>query len=143
MNLGQVSEILGGEKVLGRQIETQMDLVQLGDEGITKKVIINLQTYLALPWKKMVSLLPVTDRTLQRYGKTKHLSPEVSQQILIIAELVVRGVDVFGDKERFLNWMNTPCLALSNKLPLNLIKSRLGHEMVLDQIGRIEHGVFS
>jgi len=143
MSLSQVAELLGGEKVLGRHLDTQFDLLELGNTGITKTVIRHLAENLALSWKQMVSLLPVTERTLQRYNQRKHLSFIVSEQVLMIAELATRGMDVFGNKDKFLEWMKTPCTALSGKVPLDMLRSRLGHEMILDELGRIEHGVHS
>ncbi len=36
MQLAQVGNILGGEKVLGKKLANKMDLVELGNRGITK-----------------------------------------------------------------------------------------------------------
>jgi uncharacterized protein (DUF2384 family) len=39
--------------------------------------------------------------------------------------------------------MQQPNVAFGNKTPLSLISSRFGTQMVLDELGRIEHGVLS
>jgi len=39
--------------------------------------------------------------------------------------------------------MNHPNKALNNKTPMSLLNSKFGTNMVLDELGRIEHGVFS
>jgi putative toxin-antitoxin system antitoxin component (TIGR02293 family) len=39
--------------------------------------------------------------------------------------------------------MNHPNKALDKKTPMSLLNSKFGVDMVLDEIGRIEHGVFS
>jgi len=46
-------------------------------------------------------------------------------------------------KDKFLSWMNHPNKALGNRTPLSLLSSRFGAEAVLDELGRIEYGVFS
>jgi len=143
MELSNVAEILGGEKVLGKRLESKMDLVELGSRGVTKDAVSHLAKYLSLSWKQMANLLPVTERTLQRYTSERHLNPTVSEQVLQIAEVVVRGTEVFGDKNRFRVWLNQPNTALSDNAPLNLLGSRFGTEMVLDELGRLEHGVYS
>jgi putative toxin-antitoxin system antitoxin component (TIGR02293 family) len=67
----------------------------------------------------------------------------VSEQVLQIAAVVARGTEVFGGKDRFLAWAKQPSTALSDKTPLELLGSRFGTDLVLDELGRIEHGVFS
>ncbi len=142
MRLSEVAEVLGGERVLGKHLDTQFDLLELGNSGITKIAVRHLADFLSLPWKQVVSLLPVTERTLQRYDQRKHLNVVVSEQVLQIAALAVRGIEVFGDKDKFLEWMKSPCTALAGQEPIDLLKSRLGLEMVIDEIGRIDHGVY-
>ncbi|MFX0194763.1 MAG: antitoxin Xre/MbcA/ParS toxin-binding domain-containing protein, partial [Candidatus Hodarchaeota archaeon] len=45
--------------------------------------------------------------------------------------------------DKFLAWMDHPNRALADKTPLSLLNSRFGAEMLLDELGRIEHGVFA
>lgn len=68
---------------------------------------------------------------------------ELSKQILQIAEVAAKGSKVFEGRDRFLAWMNHPNKALNNKTPMSLLNSKFGTDMVLDELGRIEHGVFS
>ncbi len=91
----------------------------------------------------MAALLPVTERTIQRYTAKRHFSRVVSEQILQIAEVAAKGIEVFEDKDRFISWMNHPNKALGNRTPMGLLNSRFGAEVVLDELGRIEYGVVS
>ena len=143
MELSQVSRILGGQKVLGTRLQSRMDLVELANRGLTKDAVSNLTRHLSLSLKDMAALLPITERSLQRYTSKHHLNPTVSEQVLQIAEAVARGKEVFGGKDRFLAWANQPSTALSNKRPLDLLGSRFGTDLVLDELGRIEHGIVS
>ncbi|MCP4578606.1 MAG: DUF2384 domain-containing protein [Deltaproteobacteria bacterium] len=93
--------------------------------------------------KQIAALLPVTERTLQRDTSNQHLGQAVSEQVLKIAEVVAKGTKVFGDKEKFLLWMNQPCTGLSNNTPFSMLPSRFGVEMIFDELGRIEYGVYS
>ena len=47
----------------------------------------------------------ITERTIQRYSRSTRLSRAVSDHLLEIARVAVRGVDVFEDKDRFLAWI--------------------------------------
>lgn len=143
MELSGVTAILGGEEVLHKKISNQMDLIELSQTGIPFMALVNLAKYLSFTIRQMAELLPVTERTIQRYTPQKHFNRVVSEQILHIAFVAARGTEVFGEKARFLSWMNHPNKALANKTPMSLLRSRFGVEMVLDELGRIEYGVFS
>ena len=143
MQLSQIGAILGGEKTLGTKITNKMDMVELGSKGITKNAVSHLAAYLSLSWKQIADILPVTERTLQRYTPEQHLNPVVSEQVLHIAEVLARGDEVFQHREHFLKWLNTPHRAFSGNTPFSLLGSRFGSELVLEELGRMEYGVYS
>lgn len=143
MQLAQVEQILGGQKILGQKLESKMDLVELGRIGVTKNAVSHLADYLSLSWKQMADLLPVTDRTLNRYTPNQHFNSAVSEQVIHIAEVLARGNEVFQEKKKLLLWLNTPHKVFSGKTPFALLNSRFGTELVLEELGRIEFGVYS
>ena len=143
MELSGVTTILGGEEILQKKVQNQMDLLELSDEGIPKVALVNLAKYLSCTIRQMAQLLPLTERTIQRYAPQKHFNRVVSEHILHIAEVAARGTEVFGTKDKFLLWMSHPNKALANKTPLSLLSSRFGADMVLDELGRMEYGVSS
>jgi len=138
-----ISSVLGGAKFLHKKIENRLDLVNLVDEGISKASLLHLAKYLSFSTKQIAEVLPVTERTIQRYDNDEQFTPVVSDHILQIAEVSARGTAVFQDKIKFLLWMNNPCASFANKTPKSLLKSKFGIDMILDELGRIEHGVFS
>lgn len=135
--------ILGGKKSLNHKIETRLDLIEIAQQGITKSAYEHLANYLNYNTKQMADILPITERTIQRYTKNKHFNTEVSDHILQIAEVTAKGIEVFEDKNQFLSWMGFPCMSFNNKTPLSLLTSKFGVDMILDELGRIEHGIFS
>ncbi|MCK5828183.1 DUF2384 domain-containing protein [Candidatus Bipolaricaulota bacterium] len=143
MSLTGVAALLGGTKTLGREIRNSMDLIELSQSGITKESLLSLLKYMGGSLQQFAELLPVTGRTIQRYPDTERFNSAVSESIFHIATVVAKGVEVFGDKEAALEWLGQPCAALAGQTPRSLLKSRFGAEMVLDELIRIEHGVFS
>lgn len=143
MELSDVTKILGGEKVLRRKVRSRMDLIELSSKGITKAALVHLIKYLSITMNQVTELLPITERTIQRYALKKNFNRVVSEQILQIAEVAAKGCEVFGTKDKFLSWMKHPNKALADKTPMSMLSSRFGAEMVLDELGRIEYGVFS
>ena len=133
------------EKILGlrKNIQTEMDLIELSDKGITKSALLRLTKYLGFSLGQIASILPVTERTIQRYSPKEHFNPAASEQILQIALIGARGEEVFGGKEQFIEWLNFPCKAFGSKTPRSLLHSRFGADMIRDELGRLEHGIAS
>ena len=133
MQLAQVGDILGGEKILGKKLVNKMDLVELGSRGITKNAVSNLAKYLSLSSKQVADLLPVTERTLQRYSPRQHFNQAVSEQVIHIAEVLAKGTEIFKEKSKLLLWLNTPHKVFSGNTPFSLLGSRFGSELVLEE----------
>lgn len=143
MYLSSITQLLGGKEMLGQEVQTQTDLIDLSNKGVPKTSLLHLANFMDSSVSKMAALLPVSERTIQRYGPKMHFNRVVSEYILHIAEVVARGLEVFEDKDNFLSWLNQPSTALGGQVPKTLLASRFGADMVLDELTRIEHGVVS
>ncbi len=143
MHPSSIAKILGGKATLKTELRSSLDLFELGRRGLSKRALLNLASYLGLTVKEISALLPVTERTIQRYSPEQRFRADVSDHILHVAEVAARGEEVFGDKQRFISWMAQPSAALGNKIPEELLSSRIGTELVLDELGRIEHGIIA
>ena len=125
MELSCITKILGGQKVLRKKIQNRFDLIELSNMGITKNALSHLAKYLCFSMSQMAELLPVTERTIQRYASNEHFNRVISEQILKIAEVATKGAEIFDDKDKFLLWMNHPHTALVNRTPMSLLKLRI------------------
>jgi putative toxin-antitoxin system antitoxin component (TIGR02293 family) len=143
MKLEGMVEVLGGEGIFRGRLRNRIDLIELGKIGLTKAELLHLADYLDLTISQIAQLLPIAERTIQRYSDDRHFSPSVSEHILQIAECTAAGIRVFEDKGKFLAWLRHPNRALGQQTPMSMLSSRFGSEMVLDELGRIEYGVFS
>ena len=139
----EVSRILGGKRLLRREIRDHFDLIELGARGIPKSALMKLADYLHLSRGRIAQLLSVSERTIQRHGAEENFSRAVSEQILHIAEVAAKGTRVFEDRNNFLAWLNQPSIALANEAPIDLLKSRFGADMVFEELVRMEHGIFA
>ena len=87
-------------------------------------------------------ILGLSDRSLQRYQKSGgRFSMAVSEKLLMLAHLFNRGIEVFGSSERFFAWMRKPSAAFNQSRPFDLLDSMFGIQLLLDELGRIEHGI--
>lgn len=142
MELTGVEEILGGRKVLRKKIRDEMDLIDLIEQGLTKESAIHLAKALSITNKRLAELLPISRRTFEMCHSKKHLDRAASQQIISLARLTAEGFEVFGGQDRFVEWMNAPCTALGERVPISLITTQIGIDIVRDELGRIGHGVY-
>ena len=53
-----------------------------------------------------------------------------------------RAISVFEDCDKAMSWLNSPCYALGNQVPIQLLNTTEGMELVMDTLGRIEQGIF-
>jgi putative toxin-antitoxin system antitoxin component (TIGR02293 family) len=120
-----------------------MDLYELGKSGIPKQSLLFLAASINVSMRVISQLLHITERTLQRKKDHDRLNEALSEQVIQIAEVYSRGTEVFDSADDFKAWVNTENRALGNKTPIELLSSRYGAQMVLDELGKIEHGVFS
>ena len=133
--------LLGGREVLGHSIESEIDLYELGREGIPKKALVHLAANMNLTMRAMARILHVAERTIQRKKENELLAEDISEHVIQVAEVYARGSEVLGDDERFRTWLNATNTALGNRTPIELLSSRYGALMVLDELGRMEHGI--
>ena len=88
--------------------------------------------------------LHLSERTLQRYRKQdKSFDPLQAEMILQIAMIYKQGVDVFGSRESFDQWLGIQSIALGGILPKDLLDTMVGIQLLRDELERISHGVLA
>ena len=127
-------------KSIKRQLDPHMNLL---DRGLTKASLEALKTSAGLSWQQLAESLHVTVRTLQRYKADQSLPPTLSERVLRIADVYAKGFDVFGDQAMFRQWMQEPVPALGQIVPLSLLPSLYGMDRLMQELGRIEHGILA
>lgn len=89
-------------------------------------------------------ILHVSERTLQRYAKANSSFPfSVTDRVLQIDKIMKRGTEVFGNINKFINWIRSNPPALEGRISIHSLKTFDGINMILAQLVRIEHGVLA
>jgi putative toxin-antitoxin system antitoxin component (TIGR02293 family) len=60
---------------------------------------------------------------------------------LHVLSITARAGEVFANRDKALEWLQTPSPALRDATPLNAIETESGCQEVEDILGRIEYGV--
>ncbi|RYE28980.1 MAG: DUF2384 domain-containing protein [Sphingobacteriales bacterium] len=122
---------------------SDFELLKLARKGVTKKTLLALAKKISLTIEEVASVLHISERTLQRYTPSTLIKTEYADRAIELAQLYERGVEVLGSNKAFNAWLKSPNFALGGEIPFSLLDTRIGFTMVLDILGRIEHGVFS
>ncbi|WP_373055831.1 antitoxin Xre/MbcA/ParS toxin-binding domain-containing protein [Zunongwangia sp. H14] len=112
-------------------------------EGLHRNSVSSFIKHSSLNLKQVSKLIHVSERTLQRYSPDKTINISSSERLIELTRLFHKGIDVFSEKEKFITWLNRSNKALANSKPIDLIETSLGIDLVMEELLRIEHGVFS
>lgn len=92
-------------------------------------------------WAEFLGISPRT--MLRNKAKRDYVFDSIpSEKILELAEVTSLGKEVFDSEEQFYLWLNTPNFALGGLKPLELLKDSYGKEMVVNELHKIDMGIF-
>lgn len=117
-------------------------LIALTRKGLPGHSIDSLAEVLDITIVELSRYLHVSARTLMRH-REKVLDKHLSDHVITVGTVVARSTELFQSRETAAQWLKTPAVSLGNARPLDLLDTTAGANMVLNLLGRIEHGVFS
>jgi putative toxin-antitoxin system antitoxin component (TIGR02293 family) len=124
-------------------IKNENDFIRLIRAGIPKQAMNHLMEIADISLTEMAMIVHTSDRTLRRYSDHQKLSQEQSERMIELAKLYSRGEEVFGSINMFKDWMDSTLLSLGNKKPKAFLDTSMGIQMIMDELGRIEHGILA
>lgn len=93
--------------------------------------------------KEWAAILHLSEKTLQRYAKdNKSFEGIYVDRILQMQELVEKGLETFTSAEAFDRWLRREKPVLGEILTFDSLKTSTGISLVIDQLGRIQQGVY-
>jgi putative toxin-antitoxin system antitoxin component (TIGR02293 family) len=134
---------LGGEKVLGRTLRSQNDVLSAIREGFPQKVVGSVMHSAGLTLKELSATLDLSPRSLQRRRQQGRLARYESDRLYRLARIVALAKQYIGDEQLAMRWLKRPNRALGGKVPLELVDTELGARAVENVLGRIAFGGLS
>lgn len=128
------------------QINSAFELHSLMEKGFpSERVIAFVQSYSQFREHQVFSrIIGLSDRTLQRRIKNPEpLTAEQTNSAWRLVSVLSRAEEVLGDRQRAVNWMTSPAMGLEGRVPLDLLTTQMGFELVEDFLTRMEYGVYS
>lgn len=144
MELQAVVEIMGGQDTIGKKVHNTADIIELSVTGMSSKVIRAVQARGHFSNKEISEFLNISPSTYQRYRTSKKkLKRDESEKIFHLSSVIAKGIDVFGEEDKFIQWLHLDNAALGGRKPITWLSSQIGREEILNVLGRLEHGIFS
>lgn len=125
------------------EAQGDFDYISLIREGLPKAALDSIANIAGFSNLEIAHIVHTSERTLRRYAPKQKLDAEQSERVLELARLYSRGEEVFGTMDLFKRWMDKETLVLGEKKPKSFLDTSLGIEMIMDELGRIEQGVFA
>jgi len=125
-------KLRGGEEIIGR--------IRKGlPAGVCARVI---KAY-KVSQDDFAHKIHVNKKTNQRQAAKGVFAVEISDRLLRLADVFARASEVFADKDEARVWMHEESKALGGVTPWSLLDTSAGIDLVVKELGRIEHGVVS
>ena len=118
-----------------------MQRINLVRKGLPASAVQAAADYLAMSQKDLLGAIriPVSTLTLRMRAR-KPLSPEESDKLIRLAEVVKRAIAVFGDEAEGKAWLNESIVSLGERRPVDLLDTQDGFDVVMRTLGRIQFG---
>jgi putative toxin-antitoxin system antitoxin component (TIGR02293 family) len=135
--------VLGGSLAVGQDINNDVDLIEISRKGLPTSVVHTLSLLLSISMEKMSQLLHMSHRTIQRKSDSDLLNVYSTEQVLEIADVISRGIEVLGSLDAFTSWLHSEVRHLDYQKPIDYLDTSFGTTLIKDALGRIEQGVYS
>jgi putative toxin-antitoxin system antitoxin component (TIGR02293 family) len=146
-DLVRVTDLLGGPRVLKATPATELDVHRLLNTGLPQKALDHLVVAVNIVkgGRHFENAFGMTYRTYQRRKDPgKHpLSPEQSSKTWTFARVLAKATDVFGSQEAAEMWISEPVMGLDRQIPLELLQTPAGVDLVNAFLTRLEYGVYT
>lgn len=118
--------------------------IELARKGITKKMLLDLAQKMEISISEMANILQISLRTIQRYEDSDRFDTRTSEHILLIERLYKFGYNsIFDSPHSFNEWMKREQFGLQYLVPVSLLDTFSGIELVYSKLVQFEHGVFA
>ena len=133
-------------RVLGlkRVPASELELADTAFNGLPSAVLTKLSSSLGWAQADLLEKLGIAPRTAsRRLASKKPLSSTESERALRLARVLARATDVLESLETAKRWLVDSNAALGGHTPLSLLRTDIGTELVLNELGKIDYGFFA
>jgi putative toxin-antitoxin system antitoxin component (TIGR02293 family) len=123
-----------------RKAENMLQVAKVVEEGLPSEEIAPILDYLGFKVSDIAKAASVSASTVSRWHPKTSIGVPGSNQFFRIDQVIRKGVDLFGDLQGLRTWLQSPNLALGNAVPVQLITTAIGVELVDEALDALHHG---
>jgi putative toxin-antitoxin system antitoxin component (TIGR02293 family) len=91
-----------------------------------------------------IESLGLAKRTIaRRLQERQALTSEESERVVRLARVLAQATNILGSVEKARRWLQKPNRALGGEVPIRMLDTDIGANAVLEELGRIDYGVFA
>jgi len=136
----EAARVLGLRRVPANELE----LADMARKGLPSATLSRLSGSLGWTRAALIEQLGIAPRTAaRRLTRREPLSTAESERVLRLARVLTRAIDVFESQDAAKQWLQEPSTALGGRKPIDLLATDIGTEVVLNELGKIDHGFFA
>lgn len=126
-------------------IKSDLSIVKSSNNGIDASIFFELVEISGINRNLLAEeIFDVSVKTMQRYKKeNKKLNPRNSEIALKLLNLVEKGIQIFGTMKSFLAWLSKPAFGLGEKVPISIMNTITGIDLIEEELIRIEYGALA
>jgi len=114
------------------------------EHGLPAQTIDRLKEVLGIPDVQLSAALGISAKTMTRLRQARRPLPlPVGDRLYRLAHVFSLAQAVLENPERAREWIRTPQIGLSNRIPMQVMKTEVGAREVEDLLTRIEYGVLA
>lgn len=121
-----------------------IDVISRMRVGTPARAVPGIAALFGLSQDKLLDLLRLPKSTVKgRISTDGKLSGTEQDRVYRADKVLARALQVLEDDGAARMWLTRPNRSLGGEIPLALLDTEVGYELVLDTLGRIEYGVVS
>jgi putative toxin-antitoxin system antitoxin component (TIGR02293 family) len=131
-------------KLLGLKLQTEIDLIERLEQGLTIAAVHHLQTQAPLSDAETFDLIAPRRTLSRREAAGQTLTAEEGDRTVRVARTIARAQQVFaGQPEYAAQWLREPKSHLGNRVPLQALATESGALAVDEMLLDIDYGMFA
>ncbi len=126
-------------------IKDDISIMENSSKGINSKVFFELVELSGLNKNLLAEeIFDISLKTMQRYHKENlTLNARNSEIALKLLSLFKKGEEIFGNMSSFYSWINKPAYGLGNQIPVKLMNTNTGIDLIEEELIRLEYGALA
>ena len=126
-------------------INSDLSIVKSSNAGVSSKIFSELVEISGISKRFLAEeVFDISLKTMMRYQKdNKKLNPRNSEIALKLMNLFRKGIEIFGTMISFMSWLNKEAYGLGDKLPITLMNTITGIDLIEEELIRIEFGALA